>query len=82
MSNYTNLTDEYSIIIEEISVADRIIAGMLWILYTFPGNALMFGMVQFDRLGGDPLKRRITDRVSALNFKIKNEALIKGYILI
>ena len=60
----TNVTEEYSITVEEIPLADRVIAGVLWILYEFPGNALMFGMVQFDRLGGDPLKRRITDQVS------------------
>ena len=44
-------------------MVDRMIAGIFWILYTIPGNALMFGIVQFDRLGGDPLKRRITDQV-------------------
>ena len=60
----TNVTEEYSITVEEIPLVDRVIAGVLWILYEFPGNALMLGMVQFDRLGGDPLKRRITDQVS------------------
>ena len=60
----TNVTEKYSITVEEIPLVDRVIAGVLWILYEFPGNALMLGMVQFDRLGGDPLKRRITDQVS------------------
>ena len=61
----TTQTEEFSsLIVEEIEMEDRIIAGVLWILYTIPGNALMFGIVQFDRLGGDPLKRRITDQVT------------------
>ena len=30
----------------------------------FPGNGLLLGLIQFDRLGGDPLKRRILDQVS------------------
>ena len=64
MTTNTNITDDYSsLVVEEIEESDRIIAGVFWILYTFPGNALMFGMVQFERLGGDPLKRRITDQV-------------------
>ena len=57
----TNVTEELSITVEEIPLADRAIAGVLWILYEFPGNALMFGMV-----GGDPLKRGITDQVTFL----------------
>ena len=63
MNPANNVTEEYSITVEEIPLADRVIAGVLWNLYEFPGNALMFGMVQFDRFGGDPLKRRITDQV-------------------
>ena len=68
----TNVTEEYSITVEEIPLVDRVIAGVLWILYEFPGNALMLGMVQFDRLGGDPLKRRITDQVSTCNSTFGN----------
>ena len=66
MEHATNVTEEFSIIMEEIPLADRVIAGVLWILCEFPGNALLFGMVQFDRFGGDPLKRRITDQVTFL----------------
>ena len=63
----SNLTGEYSFSMEEIPLADRAVAGVFWILYMFPGNALLFGMVQFDRMGGDPLKRRITDQVQNSN---------------
>ena len=72
MTNYTNNTKEVysSLIVEEIEIDDRVIAGILWILYMIPGNALMLGMVQFDRLGGDPLKRRIIDQVKLGNERI------------
>ena len=42
---------------------DKIISGITWGLLQIPCNGLMFGLVQFDRLGGDPLKRRVTDQV-------------------
>ena len=59
---------------------DRIIAVVLWILYTIPGNALMFGIVQFDRLGGDPLKRRITDQVTfQMICPFETIQLLKGF---
>ena len=72
MNNHINNTKEdySSLTVEEIQIDDRVIAATLWILYTIPGNALMFGMVQFDRLGGDPLKRRVTDQVKLGNDRI------------
>ena len=47
----------------ENPILDKIISGITWGLLQFPCNGLMFGLVQFDRLGGDPLKRRVTDQV-------------------
>ena len=49
-------------------ITDKVISGITWGLMQFPCNALIFGLVQFDRLGGDPLKRRVTDQVSCLIF--------------
>ena len=63
-ANMTMTNESSTLFVEEIQMVDKIIAGIFWILYTIPGNALMFGIVQFDRLGGDPLKRRITDQVT------------------
>lgn len=45
-------------------LAEKIVIGFIWILVETLGNSMLFGMVQFDRLGGDPLKRRIVDQVS------------------
>ena len=35
---------------------------LIWLLIEVLGNALLIGLIQFERLGGDPLKRRITDQ--------------------
>ena len=45
-------------------LAEKIVIGFIWILVETLGNSMLFGLVQFDRLGGDPLKRRIVDQVS------------------
>ena len=54
---------EFNQEVEKI-LAEKIVIGFIWILVETLGNSMLFGMVQFDRLGGDPLKRRIVDQVS------------------
>ena len=39
---------------------------ILWLYMQFVSNPLIFGISQFERNGGDPLKRRVTDQVSYL----------------
>ena len=48
-------------------MSEKIILGSLLFLISFPGNAFLMALIQFDRIGGDPLKRRITDQVSLKN---------------
>ena len=36
---------------------------VMWLVIQIPGNIMLFGIIQFDRSGGDPLKRRIQDQV-------------------
>ena len=36
---------------------------VMWLVIQIPGNIMLFGIIQFDRIGGDPLKRRIQDQV-------------------
>ena len=78
--NFTNLTDSdwdfLSIEVEEYTVVDKILSGIAWGLLNIPCNAMMFGLVQFDRLGGDPLKRRVTDQVSEGAISFSNIKLI------
>ena len=47
----------------ECSTLEKAIAFLIWILVAFFGNALIMGMMFYERLQGDPLKRRITDQV-------------------
>ena len=48
---------------DEASTAEKVILAVIWILHEIAGNGMIFGLIQFDRLGGDPLKRRIIDQV-------------------
>ena len=42
---------------------EKAIFTIEWVLIQFVGNPLLWGMIQFDRFGSDPLKRRIIDQV-------------------
>ena len=42
---------------------EKVIFAIEWVLIQFVGNPLLWGMIQFDRLGSDPMKRRIIDQV-------------------
>ena len=52
-------------IVEEsfLSIPEKLTMAFLWIVIELFGNGLLFGLIQFDRLGGDTLKRRIIDQV-------------------
>ena len=58
-----NFTEEVAMEVREFSVAEKAIVAIAWIVMEFICNPLFFGVIQFERLGGDPLKRRITDQV-------------------
>ena len=47
----------------ELNICEKIVIGMFWILIVVFGNGFLIGIIQFDRFGGDPLKRRIVDQV-------------------
>ena len=51
------------IVVHENDILDKVMVGLFWGILEIPVNAGLMGLVQFDRLGGDPLKRRITDQV-------------------
>ena len=48
---------------EPMSLLEKSIIILFWFLTEVFGSVLLFGLVQFERLGGDPLKRRIVDQV-------------------
>ena len=61
IANFTN--EVYSFEAQDITIAEKVVAVVVWIYLEFISNPLYFGILQFERLGGDPLKRRITDQV-------------------
>ena len=52
----------------EYTAIEKVLAVIAWILLQFPCNGMMLGLIQFERLGGDPLKRRLSDQVCKNNF--------------
>ena len=42
---------------------EKVAIVVLWFVIQVPGNIMLIGIIQFDRLGADPLKRRIQDQV-------------------
>ena len=61
VANFTNKV--YSFEAQDITIVEKVVAVVVWIYLEFISNPLYFGILQFERLGGDPLKRRITDQV-------------------
>ena len=59
------------ILVENISVklnnSESTIIILLWFLIQIFGNGLLLGLIQYDRLAEDPLKRRICDQVTFKN---------------
>ena len=53
---------------DEFTLTDKVVAIVIWFLIQFPGNLGWLGLIQFERFGGDPLKRRITDQVKNFIF--------------
>ena len=61
-----NALSEVSFKSNEFTAVEKIVAILVWIILEFVCNPLLFGLVHFERIGGDPLKRRITDQVRNL----------------
>ena len=60
-----NITDlKTSIEVQDFTVFKKYSIFWIWLYMQFVSNPLFFGIVQFERKGGDPLKRRVTDQVS------------------
>ena len=51
-------------------VFEKIVIVVFWMVIQIPGNVSLLGLIQFDRLGGDPLKRRIQDQLFTLGCMI------------
>ena len=64
--------EETSLIAEGISLTyfEKIVIGVLWSLIEVIGGLLLLGLIQYERFGGDPLKRRLIDQVKKLYIRI------------
>ena len=56
--------------VDETTTLEKVLAFIAWFLLQFPCNGMMLGLIQFERLGGDPLKRRLTDQVHKFKINI------------
>ena len=59
-------TDEVQLTVEEdveLGITEKVIIVLIWFLTETISNGLLIGLIRFDFLAGDPLKRRITDQV-------------------
>ena len=68
------MSEELSFETEEIhlSILEKAIIVILWLLVMVLGNLMLIGLIQFERLSGDPCKRRIVDQVSSNNYNKSN----------
>ena len=41
----------------------KVMVGIVWFSVMIVGNIMLYGLIQFERNGGDPLKRRMVDQV-------------------
>ena len=57
-TKYELSTEDFS-----FNAFEKVAIAVLWLVIQVPGNIMLLGIIQFDRLGGDPLKRRIQDQV-------------------
>ena len=52
----------------QLQTAEKAIIVTLWLSIEVVGSGLLIGLIEFERLGGDPLKRRIVDKVRTIRF--------------
>ena len=52
----------------QLQTAEKAIIVALWLFIEVVGSGLLIGLIEFERLGGDPLKRRIVDQVRTILF--------------
>ena len=42
---------------------EKVLSCLLWIFINVPGNLLLLGLIQYEKKGRHPLKKRLTDQV-------------------
>ena len=66
MNNFTKL----EFVSEDLSLTiyQKVIVVIVWFSVMILGNSMLYGLIQFEKYGGDPLKRRIIDQVSKIKY--------------
>ena len=64
---------EFSFDESTLNTYENTILEILLFMISVPGTVFLIALIQFDRIGGDPLKRRIIDQVSIGNFPLAVE---------
>ena len=71
--NGTNTTStDFAINDTNLTIGEKVVMIFLWVIIEVVGNGLLFGLIQFDRVGEDPLKRRIIDQVCCATYLLGN----------
>ena len=63
---------EFSFHESTLNTYENTILGIMLFMISVPGTVFLIALIQFDRIGGDPLKRRIIDQVSRLFINLIN----------
>ena len=53
----------------QLRTIEKAMIVTLWLFIEVLGSVLLIGLIEFERLGGDPLKRRIVDQVRVIRFR-------------
>ena len=51
-----------------LTIYQKVIVVIVWFSVMILGNSMLYGLIQFEKYGGDPLKRRIIDQVSKIKY--------------
>ena len=62
---------------ESLTLETKLLLAGSCLLSEIFGCILLIGLVQFERFGGDPMKRRLTDQVSASLHYLKIPSKLK-----
>ena len=56
----------------QLRTIEKAMIVTLWLFIEVLGSVLLIGLIEFERLGGDPLKRRIVDQVRVIRFRFSS----------
>ena len=65
-----------------LNMYQKVMVGIVWFSVMIVGNIMLYGLIQFERNGGDPLKRRMVDQVNnILAYNIQCDLVIFGQLV-